>query len=574
MSSTEKQPKSSLLPSDAEIRADPLKLLDLAESEEEAYWLFAHVPQLFWAYFLDLELEPFHTEFILAAEQYPRLLGEWPAGHGKSTNMSYGYPIWHVARNPNVRIIQIGKTTEEMDAYALQERNTLEKNERLNAWYGPFRDPDPSMRRLQPWSANGINVCRREISDPHNTIEWFGSNSDAALGHRCDMVIIDDVVTPDTAGTPERRSKLLYRFREQWQTAPQYRFKISKAPASKFPVRDPLTHKFSGYLQVPKGIFWPEGIEYQKIIVVGTVFHYQDLYHTLEKDKTFKHIRKDCFVEGEEGIESLWPSRWSLENREREKISQGTLSFNRRYRNLCLSEDDLAFREEDLVRCLDGARRVGDFKESWRTILSLDPASGNASRFSAYPAFTLWGYDPKDKQRKRYLIDLTCQRDMGYHAMLDRAVSYHDRYHYDIFVIENNAFGSWLMDKDEPAIMELKSRGVRIIGHHTDGKKKDPEWGVRSIEPFFRDGLYSIPYAEDRDKSLVDPWLEQFRMFPQGYQDLAMSTWFADLQIRKGGHFSGPVKPGGGKFYTMVGINRGRLEPEKPGTAPGSDTTS
>ena len=112
MTLTSLTPRSA--PSRTEVESDPLRILAVAESEEEARYIFAHEPRAFWAYFLDIELEWFQVEFIRAAEKYHRLMGKWPAGFGKSTNMSFGYPIWHVARNPNIRIIQLGKTTEEM----------------------------------------------------------------------------------------------------------------------------------------------------------------------------------------------------------------------------------------------------------------------------------------------------------------------------------------------------------------------------------------------------------------------------------------------------------------------------
>ena len=561
-------------PSRPEIEKDPLRILALAESEDEALYIFSREPRVWWAYFLDIELEWFQVEFILAAEKYHRLMGEWPAGFGKSTNMSYGFPLWHVARNKNVRIMQLGKTTEEMDAYALLERNTLEKNERLRKWYGDFREPDPSNRRLQPWSSSGINVAERQISDPHNTIEWFGSNSDAALGHRTDIIIVDDVVTPDTAGTPERRAKLLYRFREQWQTAPQYRFPVKPTPVTKWPVTNPEDGQFRGYLQVPQDIDWPVGVEYEKIIVVGTVFHHLDLYHTLEKDSTFHFIKHDCFVRKADGVmDSLWPDRWSLSKLETERRSQGTLSFNRRYRNLCTAEEDLAFKEiyfeggtDDhghvYPGCLDETRTFGHRKPEWNVICTLDPASGTRSVDSAMPAMVVVGYDPKDDLRKRYLIDLWSDYS-GYFAVLDRALTFHDQYKYDMLVVEVNAFGKWLMDENAPQIIELKRRGVRIIPHTTGRNKKDPDWGVKSMEPFFMDGLWSFPYQNPSDVKKLQPYYEEFKMYPQGLTDYCMATWFADLQIRKGRKFTGAYKPGGGRFYTKINVANEREKRQK-----------
>ena len=480
-----------------------------------------------------------------------------------STNMSYVYPIWKICQNPNIRIIQIGKTTEEMDAYALLTRNTLEKSPKLNEWYGPFRDPDPSGRRLQQWSANGINVYKRQIDDPHMTIEWFGSNSDAALGHRCDILIPDDVVTPDTAGTPERRAKLKYRFREQWQTAPQYRFSIKHAPVTPYKLTDPMGH-FAGYLQVPEGIFWPTYVEAEKILVVGTVFHHLDLYHELEKDETFHFIRHDCFVRGADGLmESLWPERWSMAKLEAERKSN-LLSFNRRYRNICTSEEDLAFRtiyfeggEDDQGHvypgCLDRERSFGHRRSEWNVILSLDPASGTRSSDAAMPAMTVTGFDPADPLRKRFLIDIWSDY-AGYFAVLDKALELHDRYQYGLFVVEINAFGKWLMDENAPQIKALKSRGVRIVPHTTGANKLDKDWGVKSMEPFFRDGLWSFPYMTPADQKKLEPYYEEFRLYPQGLTDYCMATWFTDLQIRKGQHRGGILKPRGGPIYSRRNV--------------------
>ena len=560
-----------VVPSAPEIDQDPLRILEIAESEEEALYIFAHEPRVFWAYFLDIELEWFQVEFIRAAEKYHRLMGEWPAGFGKSTNMSYGFPIWHTARNPNVRIMQLGKTTEEMDAYALLERNTLEKNERLRRWYGHFRDPEPANRRLQPWSSSGINVAQRQISDPHNTIEWFGSNSDAALGHRTDIIIVDDVVTPDTAGTPERRTKLLYRFREQWQTAPQYRFPVKPSPVTPYPVTNPEDGKFRGYLQVPQHIYWPVGVEYEKIIVVGTVFHHLDLYHTLEKDSTFHFIRHDCFVRRADGVlDSLWPDRWSLSKLETERRSQGTLSFNRRYRNICTAEEDLAFREiyfeggeEDgrvYPGCLNRERSFGELPRGddnkplgLNIIISLDPASGTRSSDAAMPAMVVAGYDHKDKLRKRYLLDIWSDYT-SYHGLLDRALYFQKLYDAGMFVIEVNAFGKWLMDDDAPQIKELKRLGVRIVPHTTGRNKLDSEWGVKSMEPFFMDGLWDFPFATPSDQKKLEPYYEEFKMYPQGLTDYCMATWFIDLQIRRRSRFGGAFKPNGRQLYTRRNI--------------------
>jgi hypothetical protein len=68
------------------------------------------------------------------------------------------------------------------------------------------------------------------------------------------------------------------------------------------------------------------------------------------------------------------------------------------------------------------------------------------------------------------------------------------------------------------------------------------------------DGLWSFPVKTPSDVKKLEPYYEQWRLYPQGLTDYCMATWFLDLQIRKGRKFRGAVKPGGGMFHTRRNI--------------------
>jgi len=433
------------------------------------------------------------------------------------------------------------KTEDDATAYADAIRTTLTDNEALVRDFGVFQSPNK-------WSGREFNVAQRQHNDAHKTLEVFGVGG-KYLGHRSDITILDDIVTEENSWTSDQRDKLRARYETAIQTGPQYMWPL-RNPACKW-------EESSANLKVPEGIYWPKDINYERIVVSGTRFHPLDLYRKLAGDhrgrggdKTFSAITFDCWTDGKE-TKPLWPSVWTAEKLRSEKESLGTLSFNKRYRNIAVDESELAFRQEwvfggerdgEVFRgCVNENRSWGDVPDGLNLIVGFDPASGSTTRYATFPSFVLIGYDPdaKPEERKRFLIDLF-RKQTGFDELIDVLLDgrpakgipgWRAKYHYQTAVIEKNGYGTMFINNDR--IRRATESGLRVIPHWTGSNKLDPVDGVFTMQGIFKQGLVDIPYKTESDKKLAEQFLDQVLMFPKGINDWLMSTWFVELQLRK-----------------------------------------
>jgi hypothetical protein len=496
-------------------------------SLDEVRYVLLHDPALFGSYFFDIEVEPYQAEMINFARSNQRTVLEVPAGHGKSWWISYILPILEICANPNVRIILIMKTEDDARAYAEAIRVALSSNTKLIELFGPFIG--------EQWSARQFNVAKRQIQDPHFTLEIYGEGG-KYLGHRCDLVICDDIVTEENSNTREQRDKLKSKFEMAIQTGPQYKWGYKK-----FPRR---WEESSVSLKLPDGIYWPKDVNYERITVCGTKFHPQDLYYKLETDETYKLLRFDCWKDFDE-TQPLWPAKWTKEKLDTERRSIGVLSFNKRYRNIAYDDAEMAFQREWILGgfwhdieypgCLDTSRSFGDFDKRWYKVLGMDPASGSHSRWATWPSYVMLGCDTDEEIKHFYLIDIF-RRQMGFEDIIDCLLDgnpaknipgMREMYNYDLAKVESNGYGTWLMSNNR---VEAEQRaGLQIRPHHTGRNKIDPDIGVRAMQKIFEDGLVRIPYREPSDRAKAQEFIDQIVMFPKGIYDYVMAFWFAWL---------------------------------------------
>ncbi len=464
--------------------------------------------------------------------------------HNTTIVSSKVLPVMSVCDNPNARLQFIGKSDTDAGSFSRGIRRELESSKLIED-FGAFKPSD----RAAPWSDRAFSVQQREWRDVRENFEFYGTNSHEEMGKRSDQVYIDDVETPDTARTPEMRAKLL-----EWMRL------------GPFTSARPLwSRDKNGRVLIPQQIKWTHTARYWGTGIVGTIFNPEALYALVMRDPTFTCVKFDCYRDKKCRV-SLSDKMLTAEDLHREQRSIGTLAFNKRYRNIAYNEEEMAFREawirgqeEEIhgqriqhVGCLDDTRSFGNVEDNWEVLLGFDPASGSKSRWSAYAAYVVLGYDKTDEERRIHLIDYLKLQD-NFDRMLDNLLDgneayaikgFHTLYDYKIGTVEKNAFGKWIVDNDR--MKPYVARNI-IQPHDTGTNKTDPEAGVFAMGEMFQNGRFRIPYATAADQEKAEGFIGDLLMYPKGTCDLVMALWLAQKPIRtenvkykswfaKGGH--------------------------------------
>jgi hypothetical protein len=386
------------------------------------------------------KLEEFHLRLIRTATQQTRSLILYPAGHGKTTLVSTLLPIWALCKDPNIRIVIIGKNDDEVQGIMQVIQAELTDNQELIRDFGPFKPSEDD--RNKPWALGRLSVAKRTRRAKEPTITVFGSGAKTVLGYRTDWTICDDVITERNSSTPEQRQKIRNWFDLCVETGPEH--------------------------------------DHSRLTVVGTRFDPNDLYADLE-EMEHEHLklwaiqREDAVAEtcvcgapmrnhptsrcneplaNPEAHKTLWPERWPWKRLMIQKAKVGTLNFNKRYRNIAVDASRMVFKEEHVrggwigndqyPGCLDRNYRVGDYDESWRRCAGFDPAIGatRSAKFCAH--LTLAQGSCRDHERCYWVMDV--ERDqLSLPQQVDMVLRKHDEYRLQWSIVEgNSAFAGWL----------------------------------------------------------------------------------------------------------------------------------
>jgi hypothetical protein len=448
------------------------------------------------------KLEDFHRRLIDSATNKSRALILYPAAHGKTTIVSTMLPIWALCKDPNIRIAIIAKNDDEAQNIMSAIQAELVDNDELVRDFGPFR-PEPDSAK--PWALGRFSVAKRTRRHKSATVIVFGANSKSALGYRTDWTIVDDVVDEKNSATPTQREKI-----KNW-------FDLAV-------------------------ITGPERLS-SRLTVVGTRFDPNDLYGDLleginpESGKHLWHLQKEDAVVDEENHKTLWEEVWPWLRLMERKAEIGTLSFNKRYRNIAIDESRMVFREE-YVRgqwigttkypgCLDRNFKVGERGDNWRLIAGFDPAvgSGRSAKFCAHMVVGLASC--RDHERCFWVVDIE-RAQMTLPQQVDLILRKHQEYKLFKSVVEANSYQQGLLQALEHK-MEERGEVLSIEPHYTTRTNKpDPEIGVGSMSSWFEKGMVHIPWADPFSQRKMQQFVDELIMYPDSRTtDTVLGFWFA-----------------------------------------------
>lgn len=278
---------------------DYQKILVLRRGFEDSIEEFG---KFFFKNHTNLETPQFHKDIYQTYQGFWKAIAiAAPRGHGKSSVTDLVYLAWVITNKKAKFILLVSDTYSQAVLFLEGLKAELESNERLKDFYGTLTSDKWSEGEI---ITNGIMIKAIGAGMKVRGLK-FREN-------RPDLIIVDDLENDDLVESKDRREKL-----ERW---------------------------FNGAL-IPS--MNKEG----RIIVIGTILHYDSLLHKLLQDDKYEEYYKVKYSAITNG-KALWPEHLDteeLENIKQDYIKRGQgYLFYQEYQNDPVSDENRKFKIEKI----------------------------------------------------------------------------------------------------------------------------------------------------------------------------------------------------------------------------------
>ncbi len=130
----------------------------------------------------------------------------WAREHYKSTIITFAGAIQEIARDPEITIGIFSHNKGVARKFLIQIKSELETNTELHEVYPDVFWSDPK-RQAPRWSEEKGLICKRKSNPKEATLEAHGLVDGQPTGAHFTLRIYDDVVVPESVGTPEQVDK-------------------------------------------------------------------------------------------------------------------------------------------------------------------------------------------------------------------------------------------------------------------------------------------------------------------------------------------------------------------------------
>ena len=145
--------------------------------------------------------KPWHE--VLTSGQ-PRAIIIAPPASAKTTHVGIAYSAHSIGNDPNIHIGYVTNSADLAEDRSVAVRNTIAENDLFRAVF-PGVQPDTK----RGWGQAEWFVKRDNSSDPHPTFRAVGIEG-SIIGYRIDLLIADDICTPENMATAHQR-EMVYR---------------------------------------------------------------------------------------------------------------------------------------------------------------------------------------------------------------------------------------------------------------------------------------------------------------------------------------------------------------------------
>lgn len=461
-----------------------------------------------------------------------------PRGHGKSTAMVIGLPLWVACeweRMPEFNgekdrkrppyIVIVSDTMDQARARIMDIRDELETNGDLIAAYGP-QAPQRGDTRPRKWTETHLELANGAIIRSMG----FGSKVRGLVrrGRRPSLILCDDMENDAAVNTEGQREKL---------------------------------RRWFGKALIPTG----KGGELITI-VVGTILHADSLLSRLLsrdhypgwlKRRYAAQVDEATGLPSPDGSRILWPEYWTAAQLAALRRAIGTLAYSQEYLNQAIDDGSAVFRWEWLTAAVNrGAGRPFLYQPPPRVAFSTaistwDPVElqGLADSDAHQVVVTAWDLgivEDAAEARERdsdYTVGVTVgltpsdrfevarvyrRRGLTPAELRAKVLAEQQIVGADYVVIERNA---------AQRIHEIELRavpGLPIVGHTTTSAKRSVWEGVPGMALMFELGRIDFRHANERERGRIDTLCAELHgLGLEAHDDTVMALWMAITTIRR-----------------------------------------
>lgn len=463
----------------------------------------------------------------------------YPRGHGKTTTITLGFAAWVLYnwrempffRGKAPFILLVSDSLDQARDRSLDLRDQVSENEELEADYGRLA-PSPAEIRRRNNGAKGRRKLKWTETDWTTAdgvrVKAVGSRGKVRgllrSGQRPSLILIDDLEGDTAVETELQRAKL-----ERWLTR----------------------------------ALLPTGLPGRCLTVaVGTVLHGDSLLSRLLRpdmnEDWLKRRFAACYMDDGltpahptphgPGTRPLWPEFWTLELLAEKWRSLRSLAFAQEYLNQPIDDENSPFKWEWLAKALENGAGIPfayapPEQLGWDEVTGAWDLTGHPDALTHYQmiltAFDLALIEDEKQAQARdsdYVAGITValrcddtvevrrvyhKRGMTPDQLRKRIVTEHEITGSQYTVIENNA-AQRIVEWD------VKTLGVRVVGHSTDRKKRTLYEGVPAMAYTFETQRIRLCHNSAQERTVMERLCRELHgLGIEAHDDLVMSLWMA-----------------------------------------------
>jgi predicted phage terminase large subunit-like protein len=409
----------------------------------------------------------------------------------KSCICTVGFALWELVKQPNSRILIYSDANIKAEGFLSSLKSHIEgkvENSKFSRYFSWFDEK-------QKWNQSQIEIRDRTTSFVEPSVDTGGENT-SKVGMHYDLIIFDDIVSDKNITTKEQMDKI----------ANCYKKALS--------------------------LLRPGG----KVLMVGTRWHFGDLYGRIIKETEINGVFSIFIVDGEEDkkygsycFSNIGTNSLTKRFLDQQKAQQGTYVYSCLYRNNPVDPETATFKHKDFAF-------YGDIKsEDLYITATCDPA-GEGEDFTA---ITVVG---TDCNMDMHILEIV-NKHLQLSETINEIIRLHYKYKFKMVGMETNFYRGQCIIELERKIAEarLENEKFQLFGVHefnATAKRGEGKYNrMLALQPYHERGALKFPgqSVELLDGDFATLAYQMIQFPNSSHDDILDSLAYHLPLIRKGG---------------------------------------